>query len=100
LANAFLKRGEGHGPSTVPQCGTLFDTVHTVDDPKDYPRCENVRNLDAGESFISESPTSVDLEARDLRRERGIIPIVTIRAFALPMSRSGTTSLSYCATII
>jgi hypothetical protein len=34
LANAFLKRGEGHGPSTMPQCATLFDTVHTLDRPK------------------------------------------------------------------
>jgi len=34
VANAFLKRGEGHGPSTMPQCATLFDTVHTLDPPK------------------------------------------------------------------
>ena len=34
VANAFLKTGEGHGPSTMPQCATLFDTVHTVDPPK------------------------------------------------------------------
>jgi hypothetical protein len=37
VANAVLKRGEGHGPSTMPQCVTLFDTVHTVDGPKVCP---------------------------------------------------------------
>jgi hypothetical protein len=39
-ANAFLKRGEGHGPSTMPQCATLFDTVHTVENAKIPPLTE------------------------------------------------------------
>ena len=30
--NAFLQRGEGHGPVTMPQTTVMFDTVHTVDD--------------------------------------------------------------------
>jgi hypothetical protein len=41
VVNAFLKKGEGHGPSTMPQCATLFDTVYTADDPKFYPRSGN-----------------------------------------------------------
>jgi hypothetical protein len=41
VVNAFLKKGEGRSPSTMPQCATLFHTVHTVDDPNFYPRSGN-----------------------------------------------------------
>jgi hypothetical protein len=49
VANAFLKRGEGHGPSTMPQCATLFDTVHTLDPPKSSSSRMHC-DVDCGES--------------------------------------------------
>jgi hypothetical protein len=157
VANAFLKGGEGHGASTMPQCATRFDTVRTVDPPNGSSSREMHCDVDFGESGapprpVKSSPAgcltvlslmhhlqlwrggalfclggarfvAVGLVVRGAVRNAcfrnpakaswscstggdagphatRIIPIVTIRTFALPVSRCGTASLSLSETIV
>jgi hypothetical protein len=62
--NAFLERGGGHGPITMPQFAALFDTVHTVDDPRKTPERMSTGSRLSRRSEAPQRPCAVRTKRR------------------------------------